>query len=65
MHLSYKQDYYKDKQKEIYDIFIQYLVPTMDNIEHLTLIEEWKENIDTAAYEKNLYRDVNIPSIRK
>ena len=30
MHLLYQQDFYKDKQKEIYKLFIEKLVPIMD-----------------------------------
>ena len=52
MHLVYKQDLYKDKQKEIDELFIEYLFPIMDDIGHLELIEEWKQNLDSAAYEK-------------
>ena len=50
--LIYKQDVYNDKQKEIYDLFIEYLVTVMDDIDHTALIEEWKQNINAAAYEK-------------
>ena len=39
MHLIYKQDYYKDKQEEIYDLFIEYLFPIMDDIDHSVLID--------------------------
>ena len=38
MHLIYKQDYYKDKLKEIYDLFIHDLVPITDYIGHPALI---------------------------
>ena len=40
LHLIYKQEFYKDKQKEIYELFIGYLVPVMDDIYHPALIEE-------------------------
>ena len=53
MHLIYKQDFYKAKQKEIYELFFKYLVPIMYNIDHLALIGEWKKNLYAAAYEKN------------
>ena len=43
MHLIYKQDYYEDKIKEIDEIFIDYLVPIMDDIDHPALIEERKQ----------------------
>ena len=39
MHMTYKQDFYKDKQKEIDDLFLEYLVPAMEDIEHPALIE--------------------------
>ena len=44
MHLIYKQDIYKDKQGEIYDLFIEYLVPIMENIDHPVFNEEWKKS---------------------
>ena len=65
MHIIYKQDLYKNKAKEIYDFFLEYLVPVMDNIDHPALIKEWKKNIDAGAYENNLYKDVKLPSIKK
>ena len=37
----------------------------MDDIDHPALIEEWKQNIDTAVYEKNPYKYLKLPSIRK
>ena len=52
MYLIYKQDFYIDKQKGIYKLFIEYLVPIMDDIDHPALIEEWKQKFDAAAYEK-------------
>ena len=65
MHLIYKQDYYEDKIREINEIFIDYLVPIMDDIDHPALIEEWKQNIDADSYENNLNQDVKLPSIKK
>ena len=52
INLIYKQGFYKSKWKEIYDLFIEYLVPIMENLDHPALIEEWKQNIDAADYEK-------------
>ena len=37
----------------------------MDDLGHTALIEEWKQNVDAADYEKNLNQDVKIPSIKK
>ena len=50
MHLIYKQEFYKEKQKEIYDLFIEQLVPIMDDTDHPELIWEWKQNLDAYAY---------------
>ena len=37
----------------------------MDDLYHPAFIEEWKQNIDAAAYENKLNQDVKIPSINK
>ena len=37
----------------------------MDDLDHPAFIEEWKQNLDTAAYKKILYTDVELPSIKK
>ena len=44
---------------------MEYLVPVMENIEHHAFIEEWIQNLDAAAYEKNLPKDEKLPSIKK
>ena len=46
------------------NFFTEYLVPVMKYIDHPALIEEWKQNIDAATYEKNLKQDVNLLSIK-
>ena len=38
MHLIYKQDFYKDKQRETYDLLIEQLVPIMYDLDHPALI---------------------------
>ena len=63
MHLIYKQDFYKDKQKEIVEIFIRYLVLIMGDHDHPELIEEWVGGDDAVAYESNLNQYVKITSI--
>ena len=65
IHIIYKQDFYNAKEKEINDLFLKYLVPVMEDIEHPKLIKEWIQNIDAAAYENNLYKDETLPSIKK
>ena len=53
MHLIYKQDFYKDKQKEIYDIFIEYLAPIMENLDDPALIEERKQKLMLLIMKKS------------
>ena len=48
--MIYKQDFYNNKEKEIDDLFLEYLFPVMDDLDHPALIEEWKTNPDAAAY---------------
>ena len=61
MHIIYKQDLYKNKEKEMYDLFLEYLVSVTENLDHPALIEEWRQNIDATTYEKYLYKDVKLP----
>ena len=56
MYIIYKQNLYNNKEKEVYYLFPEYLVPVMDNIEHPALIEEWEQNIDANDYEKSIQR---------
>ena len=37
----------------------------LDDINHPALVQEWKLNIDAAAYEKQLDAKVNRPSDKK
>ena len=39
MHMKFKQDFYKTKDKEIYDFFLEYIFPEMEDIENLAFIE--------------------------
>ena len=63
--MTYKQDFYKNKEKEIYDLFLEYFFTVMEDLEHPALIEEWKQKLNAASNEKNLYKDVNLPSTKK
>ena len=64
MHLIYKQDLYKDKQKETDDLFIEYLVPIMEDIDHPALIGEWGKK-SMLLLMKKIDQDVKISSIKK
>ena len=37
----------------------------MKYLEYPAFIEEFKQNIDAAAYENNLYKDIKLPSVKK
>ena len=39
--MTYKQDFYKTKYTETDNLFMEYLVSVMEDIEHPALIEEW------------------------
>ena len=38
--MTYKQDFYKTKDTETDDLFLEYLVPVMEDIENPAFIEE-------------------------
>ena len=44
MHMIYKQVFYNNKEKEMDNLFLEYLVPVMEDFEHPTLIEELKKS---------------------
>ena len=50
--MTYMQEFYGPKLKEIDNLFLEYLVTVMKYLEHTALIEERIQNIDAAAYEK-------------
>ena len=52
IHMIYKQDLYKIKQKEIDDLFLEYLLPVIEDIKHPALVKKWIQIFDAAAYEK-------------
>ena len=56
---SYIQTIYNDKEESIHNTFIAYVEPLLDNINHPTLAEEQKLNLDAATYEKQLDAKVN------
>ena len=63
--MTYKQYFYKTKQKEIDDSFIKYLVPVMEDIENPELIEEWIKILMLLLMKKYLYKDEKLSSLQK
>ena len=48
----------------IVNIFSAYVVPLLKYINHPELLQEWKINLDTAAYE-NIDANMSKPSNKK
>ena len=57
--MTYKKDFFKTKGEEIDDLFLEYIVAVMEDLQHPAFIEEWIRNIDAAAYEK-IYTKMKI-----
>ena len=55
---SYIQTEYNDKEEILNNTIITYVEPVLNYINCYTLIQEWKINLDAAAYEKKI--DANV-----
>ena len=51
LHYSYIQIYFNDKKKIIINIFSAYVLSLLKDINHPALLQEWKLNLNAAAYE--------------
>ena len=51
LYAGYKHNFYHDKLDKFNELFDQYHIPLSNNIDHPTLIQERRENIDAATYE--------------
>ena len=58
LHYSYIQIEFNDKNKLIINIFSAYVETLLKYINHNPLLQEWKLNLDAAAYEINI--DANM-----
>ena len=47
------------------NIFSAYVVPLLKYINHPAFLQEWKLNLDDAAYEKNIYNNISKPFYKK
>ena len=52
LHSSYNQTKYIGEEEIIPNIFSTYVEPLLNYINHPTLVQEWKLNLDAIAYEK-------------
>ena len=58
---SYNQTKYIDEEEIIHNIFSTNFEPLLNYMNHLTLVQEWKINLDAPAYEK-MDANMNRPS---
>ena len=65
LHSSYIKTIQKYREEITNNIFITYVEPFLDNINHPELGKEYKRNIYAAAYVKQLIAQVNRPSDKK
>ena len=49
----------------IINIFSAYVVPLLKYINHPAFLQEWKLNLDAAAYEKNIDANLSKTSDKK
>ena len=63
LHCPYIQTYFNHKEGSINNTFITYVELLLEDINNTELLQEWKLNLDAAAYEKssNVYK----PSAKK
>ena len=59
LHSSYIKKSFNDKEVIIINKFILYVLPLLKDINHPALLQEWKLNLDAAAYEKHIYANVS------
>ena len=59
--MTYKQDLYKDEQKEIDELFIENLFPIINDVYNPKLIGEWKKNLDYMELTLTLLVTALIP----
>ena len=57
-HTEFSSTYYNDKGDAFIYIFGQYIKPYMKEMDHPAFIQEWKLNLETAAYLKNLEKEI-------
>ena len=63
-HSSYSTEKLNTEKEEMSRLFSTYVTPQIREINHQSIIQEWKLNIDAAEYEKNMAKS-NLPSNKK
>ena len=60
LHYVYQKNFYNDKQDIIDDMFYQYHLILMKDIDHPELIQEQEQNIYSDAYEINIDKEIKL-----
>ena len=64
-HYSYIKTELNNKKKMMINIFSAYIVPLLKYIKNPALLQEWKLNLDSAAYEINIDSNMSKTSYKK
>ena len=62
LHSSYIKREFNNKKEMIVNIFSEYVVPMLKDINQPELLQEWERNLDAAAYERNIDANMSKPS---
>ena len=65
LHTVYRKNFYHDKQDKSNELFDKYYLPLLKYIYHHQLIQEWKQNLDAAAYEMFLNKEIKQPQKKR
>ena len=63
-HSSYSTQEFNAKKNQMINIFNTYVTPQIKEINHPSILQEWKLNIDDAEYETNMAENYK-PSEKK
>ena len=65
LHYSYIKIEFNEKEGIINNTFIKKIDLLLQDINHPALLQEWKLNLDSAAYEINIDASISKPSDKK
>ena len=65
LNLFYKKNFYHYKQNIMDELFHQFHLPLLKYIGHTEFITQWKQNLDSAAYENNINKEIKLPPKKK
>ena len=60
-HSSYSTQEFNTKKEQTSNIFNTYVTPKIKEINHPVFLQEWKLNIDSAEYERNIAANIHKP----